>query len=368
MRAAMHLPIAIFPLLLGACGGAADDSGTAGAETAGSGGSGQAGAANGSGGSSQAGSSQGVGGSSQGGSSVGSGGVAMGGSGGAAIDGGPGTGGGAGMNGLDAAVHDGGPAFDSSMCASGDGGSTSARQTPKQLGTTTAPNGYLEYLPPCYDKSVGMPLLVFWHGIGEDGNGASDLNKVSSWGPPKLIANNKWDTTRPFIVLSPQYTAANGNIAPGGGCPSSATINTFLTWALSNYNIDKKRVYLTGLSCGAIGSWDYLANFQGTVVAAAALLSGNPGDPTQAGSAWKRAGCSLGSAALWSFHGDADGTVPYAPDQATMQDVMACPQPPRRDARFTDITGGGHIIWDPIYDLTGGNGDIYQWMLANAKP
>lgn len=367
MRVAMRLPFAILSFVLGACGGAADDS-----DMSGVGGSGQAGTTNAGGDSSQAGSAQGSGGSSGGGTSQGGGGtagVATGGSGGALIDSGMNTGGGAGTSAVDAAVHDAGSAFDAGSCAASDAGSTSSRQTQKQLGSTSAPNGYLEYLPPCYDKAVGMPLLVFWHGIGEDGNGMGDLNKVTSWGPPKLIANNKWDNTRPFIVLSPQYTSANGGgIAPGAGCPSSATINAFFTWALSNYNVDRKRVYLTGLSCGAIGSWDYLANFPGTVVAAAALLSGNPGDPTQAGSTWKRVGCSLGAAAIWSFHGDMDGTVPYAPDHATLDDLIACPMPPRRDARFTDVPGGGHIIWDPIYDLTGGYGDIYEWMLTNPKP
>jgi predicted peptidase len=179
---------------------------------------------------------------------------------------------------------------------------------------------------------------------------------------------DQWDSARPLVVLSPQYTAMGGDIAPGSGCPSAAVVDAFFTWALSSYNVDPRRVYLTGLSCGAIGSWDYLAAHQGAVVAAAVLLSGNPGDPTQAGSAWQRAGCSLGAAAIWSFHGDADPTVPYAPDQATLADLMACPSPPRRDAEFTDVTGGGHIIWDPIYDLSGGYGDIYQWLLANAKP
>jgi len=278
-----------------------------------------------------------------------------------------GAGGAAGAAGhADAGAADGGAGHPDASPTDAD--PSSARQTAHMLAAGGAPNGYFEYLPPGYDGGAATPLLVFWHGIGEDGNGTSDLNKVTSWGPPKLIANNQWVATRPFIVLSPQYTAVNGNIAPGGGCPSSATINGFVTWALANYNIDRKRVYITGLSCGAIGSWDYLANFQGTVVAAAVLLSGNPGDPTTAGSSWKRAGCTLGSAALWSFHGDMDGVVPYAPDQTTMQDVIACPEPPRRDARFTTVKDGGHIVWDPIYDLSGGYGDIYQWMLANAKP
>jgi dienelactone hydrolase len=137
---------------------------------------------------------------------------------------------------------------------------------------------------------------------------------------------------------------------------------------MGHYKIDAKRVYLTGLSCGGVGTWDFLAHTQGTVLAAAVPLAGNPGDPTQAGSAWKTAGCSLGGAAIWSFHGDADSVVPYAPDHDTMQNVIACPAPPRRAAVFTDVAGAGHGIWDPIYDLTGGFGDIYAWMLTNAKP
>jgi len=138
--------------------------------------------------------------------------------------------------------------------------------------------------------------------------------------------------------------------------------------AVSHYNVDKKRIFLTGLSCGAIGSWDYLSNFKASVIAAAVLLSGNPGEPTTQTSTFGKIGCSLGDAAIWSFHGDMDPTVPYAPDKDTLDSLIACPAPPRHDAQFTDVVGGGHIIWDPIYDLSGNYGDIYAWMLSNAKP
>jgi predicted esterase len=264
------------------------------------------------------------------------------------------------------------PSLDAALDTSfpfADTGPSSTRQAAKPLGgTNTAPNGYYEYLPPGYDGSKAAPLLVFWHGISADGNGTTDLNKVLAYGPPVLIANDKWDAARPFIVLSPQYTAKSGNIGAGEGCPSSAVVDAFLKWAIANYNVDPKRVYLTGLSCGAIGSWDYLGNFQGAMVAAAVLLAGDPGDPTQSGSVWNRAGCNLGTAAIWSLHGDADTVVPFAPEQATLQDLIACPAPPRREAKFTDLVGAGHSGWDAIYDLSGGHGDIYQWMLANAKP
>jgi hypothetical protein len=76
----------------------------------------------------------------------------------------------------------------------------------------------------------------------------------------------------------------------------------------------------------------------------------------------------LGEAAVWSFHGDKDDVVPFGPDQATMNNLIACPAPPRRKAVFTNVAGAGHGIWDPIYFLMGGYGDIYQWMLDNAKP
>ena len=213
-----------------------------------------------------------------------------------------------------------------------------------------------------------MPLLVFWSGVGQEGNGTSDLPNALTHGPTNMIQNDQWDNSRPFIVLTPQFTPVGGEIAPGSACPSAAAVDAFVSWAIANYNVDSKRVYLTGLSCGAIGVWDYLGDHQGSVVAAAVPIAGNPGDPAQGTSAWARAGCSLGEAAIWSFHGDMDDVVPYEPDHTTTNNVIACPEPPRRDAVFTQIVGGGHGVWGTVYALTGGYGDIYQWLLDNAKP
>jgi poly(3-hydroxybutyrate) depolymerase len=257
----------------------------------------------------------------------------------------------------------------SSGAGTPDAGPPSARQKAVPLGgASSAPNGYYEYLPPGYDGSSATPLLVFWHGVGEDGNGGSELSRLLSHGPPELISKDVWDNRRPFIVLSPQFSAVSSGITPGASCPSSAVIDAFFTWAIGHYTVDRKRVYLTGLSCGAIGSWEYLAQLKGSVVAAAVLLSGNPGDPTQAGSVWQRTGCALGDVAIWSLHGDQDDVVPYAPDHDTLTNLLACPAPPRRAATFTDVVGGGHGIWDPVYDLSGGSGDIYTWLLSNGKP
>jgi hypothetical protein len=169
----------------------------------------------------------GGGGATGGGTASASGGTGGGGAGAAAGQGGGSSAAGAGVDA--AAGNTGDAAADRVDTPAVDAGPSPTRQTPRTLGTNGAPNGYLEYLPPGYDGSSAAPLLVFWHGIGEDGNGTTDLQKLVARGPPKIIANDKWSATRPFIVLSPQFTATSGQIAPGAGCPSGATIDTFLT-------------------------------------------------------------------------------------------------------------------------------------------
>jgi predicted peptidase len=242
-----------------------------------------------------------------------------------------------------------------------DGAAPSTRFKAISKDATTAPNGFYEYLPAGYDGSLAAPLMVFWHGVGEDGNGLAeadgggDLHLVPNNGPPKLIKANDWSNARPFIVLSPQHTGA-------GTCPSNDEIDAFITWAIGHYTVDAKRIYLTGLSCGAIGSWSYIDKYKDKVVAATLLISGDPGN------IYADDGCALVSdLALWSVHGSADPTVNPVDDETTMPKFIACPEP-RDDVKFNVIDGGVHDVWDKTYDLSYGLGDVYQWMLDHPKP
>jgi dienelactone hydrolase len=181
---------------------------------------------------------------------------------------------------------------------------------------------------------------------------------VLQHGPPKIIANDEWPGERPFVVLSPQNEA---------NCPSSSSIHNFITYAASTYDVDPKRIYLSGLSCGAIGSWQYLGDHLDSQVAAAVLVAGDPGDPAQPWSSWGKSGCELGKVALWAFHGDQDDVVTIGNEQATMNNLLACPAPPRREVKWDVIAGGGHFIWPAIYDGSTGF-DIYGFLLQNPKP
>lgn len=233
-------------------------------------------------------------------------------------------------------------------------GPSSLRHVARPLGTMPgAPSGFWEYVPPGYGNGDRYPLLLFWHGIGENGDGSlAALEKVPANGPPRLLKDNRWPEDRQFIVLSPQH--------PGTNCPSSNELNDFVRFAIAHYDVDLTRVYLTGLSCGAIGSWRYLGDHLDEVVAAAVLVCGD------GRSAFSSAGCALGRVPIWALHGELDPTVPAAGSIEPLTGLNAC-RPPPADARLTVYPGVAHDSWTDTYDLSAGN-DIYAWLLSHSKP
>jgi predicted esterase len=267
---------------------------------------------------------------------------------------------------LGADVHGPHPGFSRTLCSfAGDLvgiSDSSQRYTLRPVGTTASPLGYAEYLPPDYADSAQSPLLIFLHGAGESGDGSADqLGVMAMQGIPRFIANNGWPDARPFVVLAPQHEISGdldpyaqcddvqfpgscgttlqhtlGNPLPGSPCITPAEVESFIAYAVGAYQVDPKRVYLTGLSCGAFGAWEYLAAHDDEQVAAVVPVAGE-GRP-----AWSTAGCSLGEVALWAFHGEADDVVNPLGSIETMTNVEACPSPPRQDARLTTFPDVDH--------------------------
>jgi predicted peptidase len=114
------------------------------------------------------------------------------------------------------------------------------------LGSTDAPFGFYEYLPKDYNANgQEAPLLIFLHGSGEKGNGKNELDKAIKFGPGREIKNGRHF---PFVILSPQ-TSDHWNVKK---------LDDLIKYARKHYNIDKDRIYLTGLSMGAMGLVDYI--------------------------------------------------------------------------------------------------------------
>jgi poly(3-hydroxybutyrate) depolymerase len=236
---------------------------------------------------------------------------------------------------------------------------SSDRLTMRPLGTTTAQQGFWEYLPAGYAARNDWPLLVCLHGIGEDGNGTStDLPKLLGNGVPPLIKANAWPVAAStagdaFVVLAPQNAR--------GGCHVPTDVDAFLQWAAANYHVDRSRIYLTGLSCGGIGTWEYLRTVGSNALPAAVVPI--CGDGT---AAWNERGCLLGLMPIWAFHGDADGTIPVSGSIIPLTGIQGCQSPAAVDARLTIYPGVGHDSWTQTYNLSSGN-DIYAWLLTHRR-
>ena len=197
---------------------------------------------------------------------------------------------------------------------------------------------YLLYLPKEYGKEADKkwPVMVFLHGSGERG---SDLEKVKMHGPPKLIAAGK---EFPFLVVSPQ--------APGGKGWDVETLNGMLDEVMAKYSVDASRVYLTGLSMGGHGTWDWAASNPERFAAIAPICGfGSPLSTRR-----------LKNVPAWVFHGEKDPTVPVN-EAHIMVDAMKAAG---GDVKLTLYPEAGHDSWTETYN----NLELYTWLLSKSRP
>ena len=239
--------------------------------------------------------------------------------------------------------------------------------TAMPLGTVDeAAMGYLEYLPPDYGNREAAPLLVFLHGAGEAGDGSAEsLELVDDLGIPQLIAAGDWPDgpplypgAQPFVVLAPQY----GQRYADHDCAFGDDLAAFLDFAVEHYEIDPARVYVTGVSCGAIGMWDYFASHGGELVAASVPVSGH------AMWAMEQSGCApLAEVPTWAFHGAEDEIIPVSFVEEQIAQIRECEGADLVPAELTIYPDTDHVgAINKTYDQSAGN-DIYSWLLEHTN-
>jgi pimeloyl-ACP methyl ester carboxylesterase len=212
-------------------------------------------------------------------------------------------------------------------------GITQGQQTEKSF---TKELRYLFYLPDSYKKDTTekWPLILFLHGSGERG---SDLAKVKTHGPPKLIENGK---DFRFIVVSPQVAS--------GETWYPDLIIWMLQDIIKKYRVDESRIYLTGLSMGGFGTWETALKYPDVFAAIAPICGG--GDPAQA---WK-----LRHTPVWIFHGGKDPIVPVE-NSIIMNDSLK----QYNNVKFTLYPEANHDSWTETYN----NDKLYKWFLEHSR-
>lgn len=208
---------------------------------------------------------------------------------------------------------------------------------------------YLLFLPHDYDAHSDRrwPLIFFLHGIGERG---TNVRLVTRHGPPRLARKM---TNFPFIVVSPQ-------------CPphqrwADAVLLALLNDVENKYAVDPRRVYLTGLSMGGFGAWDFGLRYPGRFAAMAPMSSGGDIiDILMARYSDLVKLNELRSLGVWAFHGGKDTTVPPSESQHMVQALksIGC-----KDVKLTIFPDAKHDCWDRAYS----NPELYTWFLRHAR-
>ena len=281
------------------------------------------------------------------------------------------------------------PGFETDLCkivAPVVGTESASFHTPRPLGTTDASLGYYEYLPPSYGEAgAGSPLIIHTNGYGENGDGSAEaLDRLLFTSIPRFIDIGGWPLERPFVVLSTQHIQQPGvpgadpcagvqwfgscamqvqhdlSHPPESGCTTPDEIHDFVSYAIDHYDVDPSRVYVTGLSCGAFGIWEYLAEHGDAQVAAAVPIAGE-GRP-----AWATAGCALGAVPIWAIHGELDDVVNPAGSIEPITSLQTCPGVAEEQVKLSIYPGVFHDSWDAAYSGSAGD-DIYSWMLGYTR-
>jgi hypothetical protein len=148
--------------------------------------------------------------------------------------------------------------------------SDEAQLTPRK-GIVVSNNchGYYEYVPRGYtsSKSLQYPLIIFFHGSGELGNGTSDLSLNSQNAIPRRIAIHAFPDS--FLVENKEYRfIAPQFISP----PLPADVDNVLTFVKLHYQVDPTRIYLTGFSLGGGAVWAYASSGHANAKKIAAIV------------------------------------------------------------------------------------------------
>jgi len=195
---------------------------------------------------------------------------------------------------------------------------------------------YLLFTPKDYDPSRKYPLLLALHGASKHSEGANaatreDVQKVCDC----------------FVLMpmAPPYRAwANTE----GSDEALAMAMDMLEGVRRTYSIDDSRIYVTGHSMGAVGTFAALAHYPETFAAGVAVNGyWFPADAAK-----------FRDQKLWVFHGDKDRIFPIADTFALVRQIGIEGGNPK----YTVMKGVGHNSWPAYRDPA-----LWQWLTSQRR-
>ena len=244
--------------------------------------------------------------------------------------------------------------------------------TPVQVDLSANIGGMYVSLPVDYNSNPQKkyPLLVFFHGVGECGNGTTNLSKIAGVGLPRVIRDGKFPTSInvggenfSYIVICPQVKAVVD-------LPNNA-LKT-IEYGIKNYRVDEQRIYLTGLSLGGLTSWFYIHTSKSNSEKIAASLLVCPGvDSIYFGNTplgrQRIHNAVDANLPIWITTNSNDNVVTTWKQIALADSLNRLKINPA--AKLTIFQANGHDAWTKTYDPNfKENGmNVYEWFLTHKR-
>lgn len=187
-------------------------------------------------------------------------------------------------------------------------------------------------------KQNKWPLIIFLHGSGERGK---DNQKQTVHVYPYLTSDSV-QKRYPSIVVAPQCPE-NDYWAPvnrfewsmkegGRVTPAMASVIRLIKKLRKHPNVDKRRIYIIGLSMGGFGTFDLISRKPEWFAAAV---------PICGGADLKKTG-QFEKVPLWVFHGEKDSVVPVKLSRDLVESLTSEGLP----VRYTEYADENHGIWE----------------------
>ena len=216
--------------------------------------------------------------------------------------------------------------------------------------------------PVNYDKTKKYPLLLLLHGAGERGK---DNEKQLAWGS-KLFITEENRKKFPAIVVFPQCPEESFWAVMKTDQTKQPPARTFdysvePNWPLAAANelvkkisneegVDKKQIFISGLSMGGMGTFESVYRYPDMYAAALPICGG--GDVNHYD---KR----IAKVPFWIFHGAVDAVV----NPQLSRDMVEKLKSLKAEVRYSEYPGVNHDSWKNAF----AEPDYLSWMLSHKK-
>lgn len=208
---------------------------------------------------------------------------------------------------------------------------------------------YQLYIPPNYNEDEKWPLIFFFHGEGESGTDGT-AQTFMGVGP----AIRRHPEQYRCLVLMPQAL-----VRRSWGDPEMEHLAfSTLQQTTEEFNIDKDRIYLTGISSGGNAAWYFAAKYPGLFAAIVPMAGASP-HPGLPAEQYAAIAASFGQTPIWVFHGEADDIINVAEPRGLVEILRKA----GANVKYTEYEGVGHGAWELAYEEP----DLIPWLLSQRR-